>query len=114
MIYDTMDPEVIKEIISGEADAISDALKEEALLYGGVRCPNCGSQGATKKMDPPTVLTGPEGPIIVNSPFKSDSPLVCGYAHCPSCGADFDPYTGVIRRAEQSLISCPPSNPHPL
>lgn len=120
----TMDPSVIRELIKGQPDVISDEIKAENELYKNLSCPVCyESSGCEKRLRPPKILVSEAGVTLETSPFVTNRALPQGYAHCVHCGTDFDPRSGFIMKTEASTIApvdvdsastliFPPSDPH--
>lgn len=98
----TMNPDTIRELISQHQDILTPAAKAEEDLYRNAKCPVCFSQECTKKIDPPKVVMGPDGPVVVSSPFTSGV-LVNGHAVCSVCHTEFDPRSGIIRKSVRTL-----------
>ena len=109
----TLDPDTIRSLIEGQPDILTEEAKKEAEFYRNVNCPMCCERGAEKRLFPPKILVGPDGPVIVSSPFSNGNLLPQGYAHCTHCNTDFNPYSGIIIKTEASMIAFPPSIPPP-
>jgi len=100
----TMDPNVIRAMLKDHTDVISQETKKEEEFYKNLSCPMCYGAGCEKRINAIAVRMGEGGPEVASSPFVAGRNLPQGYAHCIHCGTDFDPQTGVIRKAEASLI----------
>ena len=105
-----MDPELVRNLIEGEEDLITQAVDIENEFYKHVRCTMCGQGECERKMRPPKVVMGKDGPVVT-SPF-GDGILPESFAHCIHCGTDFNPFTGMIFKTEASMIHAPESDPH--
>jgi rubredoxin len=115
MIYDTMDPALIKELLEGHEDIITKAAKKDEEIFKNATCPNCGSGECKKAIPAPKVVYGLGGEInVMNSPFRSNSPIIQGHAVCCICGTEFDPRTGIILKSNAPVILEPHSDPHQL
>jgi hypothetical protein len=105
-----MDPDIIRDLLEGQPDALSDEVRREEELFRGLTCPMCYEAGCEKRLKAPRIIMGDGGePVIETSPFTSDRALPHGYAHCIHCGTDFDPRSGVIMSTEASNIE--PADP---
>ena len=103
----TMDPDRVRELIAGQTDILSAAVKAEEALYRHTKCPMCGESGCEKKIRPPKVIIDDDGNTeVLSSPFTGDI-LPDGYAHCIHCDTDFNPYTGMIFTTAASMIHGP-------
>lgn len=111
MTLKTMDPQEILELLEGEVDVLTPAAEDDAALYANTTCPNCHTKGCQKEIDPVRAVETEDG-IELILPFGPDSPIALGHAVCVECGTEFDPHTGVIRRAENVMIHDPHSDPH--
>jgi hypothetical protein len=98
-----MDPEEIQALIADEPDVLTPLAKEEAERFDNLACPACGSRGATRMVEEPRVVEGPNGSTLV-LPFD-DKPLAKCYAVCRACSTEFDPQTGLIRRADAPFMT---------
>ena len=107
-MYDSMDRDTIKALLEKHTDIISKAAKEEIELYKHTLCPNCNCGGCYKKLPTPKIVPGPDGyPQVINAPF-GNSPILEGFAFCPTCQTEFNPRTGLIYKAgETGIISVP-------
>lgn len=115
MIYDTMDPALIKELLEGHEDILTKAAKEDDEVFKNATCPNCGSGECKKTIPSPKVVEGVDGGMqIVNSPFRGNSPTIQFYAECCICGTEFSPKTGIILKSDAPVILEPHSDPHQL
>ena len=98
MNFKPMDQSLVQTLLEGHEDILTKAAAQEEIIFRQASCPNCGLQGIQKRVDPPRLVAGPSGePEIMSTPFGS-GPLVRAYGYCPSCGTEFDPHTGIIRR----------------
>lgn len=123
-MFRPMDPTLLRSLLEGQHDVLSEEAKEETKLYQSTSCPMCYEVGGCeKRIRPPKIIAEPDGPpTVVSSPFISGRDLPQGYAHCIHCGTDFDPRSGIIMKTEASTITpvdfdpaativSPPSNP---
>jgi hypothetical protein len=108
-----MDPDIVRSLLEGQPDILTAEAKKEAELYQNANCPMCYEKGAEKRMIASKIISGPNGPVVVVSPFSNGSLLPQGYAHCIHCNTDFNPRSGVIIKTEASMIAFPPSIPPP-
>jgi hypothetical protein len=108
-MFKTMDQDVTRSLLEGQRDILSIEAAKETAFYSKVSCPICYQIGAEKRIAPPKIRMTPNGPEVVISPFSPNNPLPNGYAHCSGCNTDFDPYTGVIRKTEASMIAGSPT-----
>lgn len=124
-MFQTMDPSIIRALIEGQPDVLSEEVKAENELFSKISCPMCyEAGGCEKRLRPPKVVIDEDGnPNVVVSPFTPNQALPQGYAHCVHCGTDFDPHSGLIMKTEASGIEpvdldpaakivFPPSDPH--
>ena len=124
-MFKTMDPSIIRALIEGQPDALSEETKAEEQLFRNLSCPMCYEAGGCQKRlrQPKIVVDGDGMPTVAVSPFVSGRSLPQGYAHCVHCGTDFDPRSGFIMKTEASslqpvdldpaaTIVFPPSDPH--
>lgn len=124
-MFQTMDPNLIRELINGQPDIISEEAKQEEELFKKLACPMCyEAGGCEKRLRPPKVVVDENGePTVAVSPFTTGRALPQGFAHCIHCGTEFDPHSGVIFKTEASgiqpvdldpasRIASPPSDPH--
>lgn len=109
-MFKPMDPDLIRKLIEGQPDVISQEAKAEEALYKNVECPMCGQMECEKKIRAPKVVDVGDGPVLAVSPFVEGKALPQGYAHCIHCGTDFSPRTGVIMQTEASMIHAPPGD----
>jgi hypothetical protein len=120
-----LDPSIVRSLIEGQPDVLSEEAEAEKELYERISCPMCREAGGCeKRLRPPKVAIDADGaPVVVRSPFSSSQALPQGYAHCVHCGTDFDPHSGLISETEASgimpvdldpaaKIVAPPSDPH--
>jgi len=106
-MLNAMDPEQIRALLEGQEDILTPAIKLEEKFYQHLECPMCQQSGCEKRIRAPRVITDDDGNVeVLNSPFVGDI-LPEGYAHCPNCETDFNPYTGVIYSTEASMIHGP-------
>jgi hypothetical protein len=103
-----MDQVAIKALLEGQEDIITKAAKAEEELYKHTRCPNCNCGGCVKKLPTAKIVPGPDGyPQVINAPF-GDSPILEGFAFCPTCRTEFNPRTGLIfKPGESGTIAVP-------
>jgi hypothetical protein len=124
-MFKAMSPIVVRNLIEGQADVLSEELQRETAYFRSINCPICyKSGGCEKRLRVPKIVTGPDGyPEVTNSPFDSDRNLPQGIAHCIHCGTDFDPGSSVIIHTEASSLQpvdldpatrivSPPQDPH--
>ena len=104
-----MDPDIVRSLLEGQPDILSAEAKKEAELYRNANCPLCYEKGAEKRMLSSKIVIGPDGPVVVSSPFTGGSLLPQGYAHCRHCNTDYNPQSGIIIKTEASMIASPPS-----
>jgi hypothetical protein len=119
-----MDPDIVRALLEGQPDALSEEVRREEEVFRNLSCPMCYETGCQKKIRAAKIVIGEDGtPEMLVSPFVSGRALPQGYAHCIHCGTDFDPHSGVISHTEASNIApvdldpatrivAPPSNPH--
>jgi len=112
-MFQPMDPDLVRSLIEGQPDVLSDEVKRDEELYKNAQCPMCYERGMQKVLLPSQVLPTEAGPEVISSPFTEGQILPQGYAHCDHCSTDFDPYTGIIRQSEASMIASPLSDPLP-
>jgi len=106
-MFKTLDPSIVRALIEGQPNVLSDEAKTEAEFYRRISCPMCyATGGCEKRLRPPKIVPDEDGsPIVVASPFSSSQALPQGYAHCVHCGTDFDPHSGIIMKTEASRIA---------
>ena len=105
-MFKAMDPALIRELIKDQTDTLSEEVQAEDLLFAHATCPLCNEEGPEKRTEAPQVAINEKGePTVISSPFSQGRALPNCYAHCIHCDTDFNPYTGVIRRTEASLIA---------
>jgi hypothetical protein len=90
-----MDPDIVRQLITGHPDIITPEVKAEEARYKHLRCPVCGKSGCEKRIRVPKPGDGLDVGAI----------LFDGNAYCKTCGTLFDPYTQVVQSSEASLIS---------
>ena len=98
-----MDPAEIQALIADEPDVLTPLAREEAQRFDNLPCPACGSRGATRVVQEARVVDGPQGTHLV-LPFD-DKPLAKCHAVCNACDTEFDPETGLIRRANAPFMT---------
>lgn len=104
MTFKTMDPDLIREMLSQQEDILTPAIEEDRKFFANTRCPMCGKDECQKKEYVPKIEVDEHGsPTVVQSSFGL-GPLSDGYAHCINCDTDFNPYTGMIFKTEASMI----------
>jgi hypothetical protein len=103
MHWEPMNPELVQQLLEGQEDILTPAIKAEEQLYKNTRCPVCGQDGCQKRIQAPKILITKEGPSVVKSSFGS-GPLPLGYAYCIHCDTEFDPLTRVIYRTKASTL----------
>lgn len=102
MWFKEMDPEMVRQLISDEPDVITQAAKVEQDLFDHLQCPVCGGEGTDKIVKPPK-FSG-EGGLVVAC-FTPEKPLPTGTARCRTCNSEFDPYTRVIIKVGEPIIT---------
>jgi len=114
MIYDTMDPALIKELLKDQEDILTKAVEKDEEAFKNATCPNCGSCECRKSLPTPKIVPGEDGSYhIVNSPFGPNSPTIQFSAVCCICGTEFNPKTGIILKSDAPVILEPHSDPRP-
>jgi hypothetical protein len=103
----TMDPQLIRELLEGTVDVLTPEIKAEETFFKHTRCPLCGHSGCEKRLYIPKVTMNEAGEPEVDTSLYNSGPLPEGYAHCPNCNTDFNPYTGLIFKTEASMIHGP-------
>jgi hypothetical protein len=111
MTLKTMDPDLIRELLSQEVDVLTPAAEADAALYANAACPNCHARGCRKETEAIKTVETEEGVELI-FPFGSDSLISLGHSVCVECNTEFDPRTGLIRHAENVMIHDPHSDPH--
>lgn len=121
-----MNPNLVRELLKGHQDAISEETVRDEAFYKKLTCPICYERGGCeKRLRQPKITVDEESGTtrLLVSPFSSDDPLPQGYAHCIHCGTDFDPNSGIIFKTDAtsimpvdsdpaSTIVVPPLDPH--
>lgn len=106
-MFKTLDLSIVRALLEGQPNVLSEEVKAEEELYRRIACPMCYAVGGCeKRLRPPKIVIDEDGsPTVVSSPFSSSQALPQGYAHCVHCGTDFDPHSGIITKTEASGIA---------
>ena len=87
--FQGLDLDTIRALLEGQEDVLTPAFSKEQAFFRSVPCPACHSQAVEGRIDP-------------NRPFQPGALLPTRYSACASCGTEFDPYTGFVRRVTAS------------
>lgn len=105
-MFKAMDPSIVRALLEGQHDSLSDEVNAENGFYHKLTCPVCyAAGGCEKRLRQPKIAIGEDGtPEVLVSSFVPGQSLPQGFAHCAHCGTDFDPYSGLIMKTEASSI----------
>ena len=74
----------IRELLEGQEDLLTPLVKKEEAFFRSRSCPLC--HGAAVPF------------VDEKRPFVPNNPLPNRRLRCSSCGAEFDPYSGLVTR----------------
>lgn len=87
--FQALDLETIRQLLEGQEDVLTPQIQKEQAYFRALPCPVCRNQATTSMIDG------------VN-PFSPGATLPNRVLVCTRCSAEFDPYTGLIRKVISS------------
>lgn len=97
MRLEFMDPDIVKKLLEGRADLVTQKTEERDAFYAAQVCPRCGGN-CQKLGNYHTMHTG-DGPL----------PKFC--LRCLACGEEFDPHTGITLKLGNVAQAMVPAYP---